>query len=378
MQNTFKGVFKDKRVLVTGHTGFKGSWLSLWLNSLGARVCGYSLPPNTEPSMFSLVGLNESMESHFGDIRDAVSLKKVFDDFKPEIVFHLAAQPLVVFSYSNPVYTYETNVMGTVNVLEAARKCKETRVVLNITTDKCYDNKEWAYGYREVDPLGGADPYSSSKAASELVSAAYRSSYFNPKDFNKTHQTALSTARAGNVIGGGDWAENRIVPDCINALAKGESINIRNPQSIRPWQHVLEPVCGYLHLASLMYLNGFQYSSAWNFGPNDSDVWTVEDIVSKIIKYWGCGDYKVVSDSKFHEANLLKLDISKSKSELKWAPHYSCEEAVAQTVEWYQNYLKCADMRSFTIGQIERFAKSAHDKGANWCADYQSEYFGVS
>ena len=279
--------FEKKKILITGHTGFKGSWLTLWLTKLGAKVIGYSLEPPTKPSLFEILNLKEKIVHIIGDIKDEEKLKNIFKKYKPDIVFHLAAQSLVRFSYKEPKLTYETNVMGTLNVLEAVREAKSVKVVIIVTSDKCYENKEWVYGYRENDPLGGHDPYSSSKACAELVVEAYRNSFFNPKNYGKTHQVALATVRAGNVIGGGDWQVDRLIPDCVKALSKGKPIKIRNPNAIRPWQHVLEPLSGYLLLVQKMWKEPTKYCEAWNFGPYEKDIATVKEIVEKVINLWG-------------------------------------------------------------------------------------------
>jgi len=328
--------WSGKRVFVTGHTGFKGSWLCQWLGSLGATVRGYSLEPPTNPSLFSELGLAKEMDHIIGDVRDYEGLARAVKEFKPEIVFHLAAQALVRLSYAEPRLTYETNVMGTLNVYEAIRTCDTVRVVVSITTDKCYENKEWVWGYRENDPMGGYDPYSSSKGCAEILSAAYRRSYFNPEQYGKTHNVALATARAGNVIGGGDWALDRLVPDCIRSLTKGDVITIRSPNATRPWQHVLEPLSGYMLLAQRMFIDGIMYSEGWNFGPGDDGVMNVENVVKAVIKAWGSGKYEVADNADFHEAHLLKLDISKAKATLKWSPRIDTMTAIAKTVEIYK------------------------------------------
>lgn len=333
IENSF---WQGKRVFVTGHTGFKGSWLAQWLIMLGANVRGYSLEPPTNPNLFNALTLSKCMDSITGDIRDAQVLSSAMAEFKPEIVFHLAAQPLVRLSYIEPRLTFETNVIGTLNVYEAVRSCDSVRVVVSITTDKCYENKEWVYGYRENDSMGGYDPYSSSKGCSEILSSAYRRSYFNPESYGKTHQVALATARAGNVIGGGDWALDRLVPDCIRALMKNDTINIRSPRATRPWQHVLEPLSGYLLLAQRMREDGKSFSEAWNFGPSDEGVMDVENVVKNVIAVWGTGNYHITPDADYHEAHLLKLDISKARALLKWRPKLSTMESIFKTVEVYK------------------------------------------
>lgn len=366
--NSFGGLYKDKHVLVTGHTGFKGAWLSLWLKELGAEVLGYALEPPTSPSLFDSIRLEDKVIHIIGDIRDEERLRSVFHDFQPEFVFHLAAQPLVRLSYKDPKLTYETNIIGTINLFEAIRETASVSVVVNITSDKCYENKEWLYGYREIDPMGGHDPYSSSKGCAELVTSAYRNSYFNPKDFGKKHKVALSSVRAGNVIGGGDWGEDRLIPDCVKSLSQNKTISIRNPDATRPWQYVLEPLSGYLCLGALMYQNGITYSSAWNFGPNDSDFLTVEEIIKRIIHLWGEGDYKINADSRFHEATLLKLDISKADSYLKWKPVYKVNEALETTINWYKEYYNDnkKEIYQYTLNQIKEYVKNAKKRGLEW------------
>jgi CDP-glucose 4,6-dehydratase len=341
--------YNGKRVLVTGHTGFKGSWLTLWLTMMGAKVLGYALESNTDPSLFNVLNLHKDLDHVIGDIRDFEKLREVITEFKPEIVFHLAAQPLVRLSYREPRLTYETNVMGTVNLLEAIRHMKSVRAVVNVTSDKCYENKEWVWGYREIDPMGGYDPYSSSKGCSELITAAYRNSYF------KITETAIASARAGNVIGGGDWAEDRLIPDIVRSLSQGKQIVIRNPKATRPWQHVLEPLSGYLLLGKLLYEKGQEFAEAWNFGPSDSSIMTVEEIVKKCIEIWGNGSYAVDSSEQPHEANLLKLDTSKAKQRLGWQSKLSMSKTVEMTMEWYLSYYSKQSMTSLTLGQIECF-----------------------
>ena len=351
--------FKGKKILITGHTGFKGSWLTLWLIKLGAKVIGYSLEPPTKPSLFEILNLKEKIIHIIGDIRDEEKLKNIFKKYKPEIVFHLAAQSLVRFSYKEPKLTYETNVIGTLNVLEAVRETKSVRVVIIVTSDKCYENKEWVYGYRENDPLGGYDPYSSSKACAELVVEAYRNSFFNPKNYGKGHQVALATVRAGNVIGGGDWQVDRLIPDCVRALSKGKPIKIRNPNAIRPWQHVLEPLSGYLILAQKMWEEPTKYCEAWNFGPYEKDIATVKEIVEKVINLWGKGKYEVESDTQFHEAGLLRLDISKAMIKLGWYPKWNLDIALEKTIKWYKMFYKGKeDMLRYSLQEIKSYITS--------------------
>ncbi len=361
----FHNIYKGKKVFITGHTGFKGGWIALWLKELGAEIIGYSLPPPTKPSFFESVGLESIIDHHvIGDIRDRDKLISVMKEFKPDFVFHLSAQPFVRLSYKEPLLTYETNVMGTVNLFEAVKNINSVKVLINVTSDKCYENKEWVYGYREIDPLGGYDPYSSSKACSELITNAYRNSFFKDKAI------ALSSVRAGNVIGGGDWAEDRLIPDCIRALCQNKTIIIRNPQAIRPWQYILEPLSGYLWLGALMYRDNINYSSSWNFGPVEDDIITVEDVVRLTLKYWGNGDYALDTAVHPHEASLLKLDCSKAHSILKWQPVYNTYKAIEETIHWYKEYYNIKDkdkMNAITISQIEGYVKEARNKKIPWC-----------
>ena len=360
----FGDVYKNKKVLITGQTGFKGGWLSLWLSMLGAEVVGYSLEPPSNPNFFEVIGfpggLNEDIS---GDVRDFEMLHKVFSECKPEVVFHLAAQSLVRPSYEKPTFTYETNVMGTVNVLEAARQAESVRGIVVVTSDKCYENKEWVWGYRENDPMGGHDPYSSSKGCAELVVSSYLNSFFSPEKYGKDHRVGLASVRAGNVIGGGDWGEDRLIPDCILALSKGEEIIIRYPEAIRPWQHVLEPLYGYLLLGAKLSADGSRYSGGWNFGPAGGEMWTVEDVVKKVCKLWGDGIYSIDDREHPHEAHWLKLDCSKAMIDLRWEPQYNNKQALEKTVEWYKRFYedsKGADMRKFTEKQIESYGKPEH------------------
>ena len=344
--------YKNKRVLVTGHTGFKGSWLSIWLTILGADVCGYSLEPETSPSMFNALKLSDKISySGIGNILDCETLERTFQQFQPEIVFHLAAQPIVRLSYGYPKLTYETNVIGTLNVLEAARKCSSTRAFVNVTTDKCYENRELNRGYKEDEPMGGYDMYSSSKACVEILSSSYRRSFLNSET-----AYSLATARAGNVIGGGDWAVDRLVPDCVRALNSTGLIELRNPQSVRPWQFVLEPISGYLLLGKKLYECGKKFSGSFNFGPETADVLNVSDVAQMICNTYGKGSVTVNKKDDLHEANLLMLDINKAKNILGWSPTYSAEKAVTKTVEWYRNfYENRCDMYDYTVEQIQTF-----------------------
>lgn len=346
--------WKGKKVFITGHTGFKGSWLCMWLHQLGAQVAGYALAPPTAPSLFELCNIEKLLDQSFiADIRDLETLKQAMVSFQPEIVIHMAAQPLVRDSYNIPVETYSTNVMGTVNLLESIRTITSVRSVVNVTTDKCYDNKEWLWGYREDEALGGYDPYSSSKACSELITAAYRSSYF-ASDRYEEHGVAIASARAGNVIGGGDWATDRLIPDCVASLLAGDSIAIRNPNAIRPWQHVLEPLSGYLLLAQKLYENGPDYSEAWNFGPDDNDAKPVAWIVKKICRMWNSRVEVIIDEGNHpHEATYLKLDCSKAKSRLGWYPRWSLEETLGRIIEWVKVYQAEEDIKDICFHQIK-------------------------
>lgn len=365
MDKHLKEIYGNRRVLITGHTGFKGSWLSLWLTELGASVIGYSLEPPTEPNLFDFINLKDKVTHITGDVRDEKLLNSVFKKYQPEFIFHLAAQPLVRISYNEPKITYETNVMGTVNILEAVRKTNSVRVCIIITSDKCYENKEWVYGYRETDPMGGYDPYSSSKGCAELVTATYRRSFFNSKDYGKVHNVALSSVRAGNVIGGGDWGEDRIIPDCVRALSQKKEIVVRNPRATRPWQYVLEPLSGYLLLGTLMYENGAEYSSAWNFGPNDESIITVEELVKLVIKHWDSGSYTIDTSSHPHEAGFLKIDTSKARALLGWKPIYNIYEAFEKTINWYRyfyNGMGNEELYEFTIKDIMEYVNRMSDE----------------
>jgi len=346
--------WNKKRVFITGHTGFKGSWLCLWLNSLGAEVTGYALEPPTEPSLFNLCNIDEFINSVKGDVRDLAFLQKTINTAKPEILIHMAAQPLVRDSYIKPVETYEINVMGTVNVMEAVRNTTGVKAFVNVTTDKCYENKEWLWGYRENEPFGGYDPYSNSKACSELVTAAYRNSFFNPKDYKK-HNLAVASARAGNVIGGGDWGKDRLITDCVAALLQGEKIRIRNPNAIRPWQHVLEPLCGYLNLAEKLYREGPEFAEGWNFGPDENDAKPVIWIVEKLCQRWEGAEYQIDNGAHPHEATYLKLDCSKAKTRLGWSPRWSLDKAIDKIVEWVMDYREGKDIRATCLRQIAEY-----------------------
>ena len=346
--------YKDKKILITGHTGFKGSWLSIWLNMMGAEVIGYSLKPYTERDNFVLTKLEDKIIHIVNDIRDYQNLFDVFKKYEPEFVFHLAAQPLVRESYVNPKETYDVNIGGTVNVLECCRFTKSVKVIVNVTSDKCYESKEWIWGYRENDRLGGYDPYSSSKAGSEIITAAYRQSFFNPEKVNK-HGKNLASVRSGNVIGGGDWQTDRLISDCISSLEKNESVIIRNPSAVRPWQHVLEPLFGYLLLAEKMFENPGQYCEAWNFGPNEESIKPVCEVTDLVIQNWGGGNWEDHSDKNApYETNILKLDISKARTRLGWNPILTIEQAVTATVDWYKIYQE-KDMYQFCKEQIKLY-----------------------
>ena len=348
--------WKDRNVFITGHTGFKGSWLCLILHRLGAKITGYAQKPPTDPNLFEIGKVRSLAKTVFSDIRDLQTLKKSLISTSPEIVVHLAAQALVRDSYSNPVETYSTNVMGTVNVLEGVRDCKGIRSVVIVTTDKCYENKEWVWSYRENEPLGGFDPYSSSKACTEMVTAAYRNSFFNP-EAHKVHNVALATARAGNVIGGGDWAKDRLIPDCIRAVMKREKVVIRNPGAVRPWQHVFEPLTGYLMLAEKLYKEGPGFGEAWNFGPKDNDAKPVAWIAEKISNQFGASLVLQKPSKKrgFREASMLSLDNTKARQILGWHPKWTLEKAVDRTMTWYKAYMDGQDMRKVCEQQIEEY-----------------------
>ena len=347
--------WQGKCVLLTGHTGFKGSWLSLWLQSMGAQVTGYSLAPSTNPSLFDVAGVAQGMSSVIGDIRDLDKLQAVFAEHRPEIVIHMAAQPLVRYSYQNPVETYSTNVMGTVHLLEAVRNTPGVKAVVNITTDKCYENREWVWGYRENEPMGGFDPYSNSKGCAELVSAAYRSSFFNANNYAQ-HGVATATVRAGNVIGGGDWAQDRLIPDILAAFEQARKVDIRNPHAIRPWQHVMEPLRGYLTLAEHLFEHGPSFGEGWNFGPNDEDAKPVAWIVEEMAALWGTdAQWQIDTCGHPHEAHYLKLDISKARSRLDWHPSLRLKDALALIIDWSKQRAAGANMRQLTLDQLRTY-----------------------
>lgn len=343
--------WKGKKVFVTGHTGFKGSWLSLWLQDMGAVVKGYALEPNTTPNLFTEAKVGQNMDSEIGDITD---LKRITDSmiaFNPEVLIHMAAQPLVRLSYKEPVLTYATNVMGTVNVLEVARKCSELKAIVSVTTDKCYENKEWAWGYRENEPMGGHDPYSSSKGCAELVTAAYRKSFFN-----ETNSAFLASARAGNVIGGGDWSDDRLIPDILKAFEKNDPVIVRNPMATRPWQHVLEPLSGYLVLAQHLYEDGSNYAEGWNFGPKDEDCKSVSWILDKMVAKWGKGaSWELDKNNNPHEAGYLKLDCSKAAIQLNWHPKWNLENTLESIINWHQHYISGKNIQEQCLLEIAKY-----------------------
>ncbi|MBF0293892.1 MAG: CDP-glucose 4,6-dehydratase [Magnetococcales bacterium] len=358
------GFWRGRRLFLTGHTGFKGSWLALWLRELGAEVTGYALAPPTQPSLFEMARVADGMASSvIADIRDGEALAAAMERAAPEVVVHMAAQPLVRASYRIPVETYATNVMGSVHLLEAVRRTPSVRAVINVTTDKCYENREWHWGYRENEPLGGYDPYSSSKACAELVTSAYRNSFFPEGEYAR-HRVAVASARAGNVIGGGDWAEDRLLPDFVRAILRGEPVVIRNPHATRPWQHVLEPLSGYLLLAQRLVEEGPRYASAWNFGPLDADARPVGWVAQRMCALWGEGaEYRQEGGEHPHEASFLKLDISKARAGLGWQPRWDLETALASIVTWTKAYRAGARMDAVCLEQIAAYAAHA-DRGS--------------
>lgn len=368
MKNLFKGIFHNKKVFITGHTGFQGAWLSLWLNSLGAKVVGYSLEPPTKPSLFDIVNLKEDIINIKGDVSDLQHLYSILKEHKPTFVFHLAAQSLVRLSYEKPIETFQTNVIGTLNILEGIRKIPTIRSCIIMTSDKCYENREWVYAYRENDSLGGSDPYSASKGAAEIITSSYRKSFFENLVQNK--KIGIASVRAGNVIGGGDWAKDRIMSDSMRSLLSKKIITVRNPNAVRPWQHVLEPLAGLLWLSARMIENPIKYSGPWNFGPSisNSNV-TVKDIVLKTIKQWGGGKWKETKNSKsaHPESNYLRLDSTKAANLLQWYPVYSIEDAISETVSWYKNYgTRHIEMKKFTLEQIHNYSKRAKEMNIVW------------
>lgn len=356
MMDLFDNFYEGKKVLVTGHTGFKGSWLSIWLQKLGAEVIGVALDPYSDKDNFVLSGIGNKIRADIrADIRDGEKIKQIFAEFQPEIVFHLAAQPLVRLSYDIPVETYDVNVMGTIHVMEAIRTTPSVKVGVMITTDKCYENKEQIWGYREDEPMGGYDPYSSSKGAAEIAISSWRRSFFNPADYGKKHHVALASVRAGNVIGGGDWALDRIIPDCIRALEANKIIEIRSPKAIRPWQHVLEPLGGYMLLASKMWDNPTKYCEGWNFGPRTESIANVWSVASKLINSYGKGELKDVSNpNSLHEAKLLMLDINKAHFKLGWEPRMNIDQCMNMVADWYKRY-QTVDVYELCVEQIDKY-----------------------
>lgn len=350
--------WKDKKVFLTGHTGFKGGWLSLYLQNLGAKIYGFSLAPSTTPNLFTVSDIAKNLAGNYiADIRDAASLENAMIQSQPDVVFHLAAQALVKNSYADPVETYSTNVMGTVNLFEAVRKTASVKAVVNVTSDKCYENREWFWSYREDEAMGGYDPYSSSKGCSELVTAAYRQSFLSGT------KVAVATARAGNVIGGGDWASNRLIPDMLNAFENGNSVALRYPASVRPWQHVLEPLSGYTLLAEQLFEKGGEYAEAWNFGPRDQDCKSVAWIAETMAQYWGKGAaWHADTNNHMHEASQLKLDASKAQARLNWQPRWDINKSLQSIVDWHKAYKSSMDMQKFCISQIEDFNLTQHKR----------------
>ena len=365
MQDLFSGIYKNKTVLVTGHTGFKGSWLVYWLNQMGAKVIGYSLEAPTSPNHIDLLSLD--LETVVGDVRDQDRLNRTFEEHRPDIVFHLAAQPLVYLSYENPIETYEINIIGTLKVFEACR-AYNVEAIVNITSDKAYENKEWIWGYRETDPLGGYDPYSSSKGCADLLTNSYRNSYFNIKDYTKSHNTLLASCRAGNVIGGGDWAKNRLITDIMVSVAQGKKVSIRNPKATRPWQHVLEPLSGYLQIGQKILEEKAEFGEAWNFGPSDEGGITVEKVVKNVKIHWDKIDYEITEDpNQLHEASLLKLDCSKAHMTLKWKSVWDSHTTFKKTVNWYKAFYE--EQKVLTEYDLEDYVDDATKKGLSWTAN---------
>jgi len=367
LENSFDGIFKGKTIFVTGHTGFIGTWITLWLHSLGAKVIGYSKNIPTVPSLFEILDLKNNITHVIGDVNDAEHLNDCLTKYNPEIIFHLAAQSIVKTSYDIPIETFQTNVMGTANVLESIRKVPSIRVCVIMTSDKCYENRELDYAYKEGDPMGGSDPYSASKGSAELIVASYRKSFFDSKN-NNNDNVCISSVRAGNVIGGGDWAKNRIVPDCIQSLKNNQPILVRNPNSSRPWQYVLEPISGILKLATKMWNNPSDYNEAWNFGPNHKNKILVKELVSQILESWGDGKWSDISESKGeYEAGTLMVDSTKAMKLLEWKPVYSLDESISETITWYrENENKTSDMKDFTLDQIQKYVQKAKQLNITW------------
>ena len=347
--------WQGKRVFLTGHTGFKGSWLSLWLSQMGAVVKGYALTPPTTPSLFVEANVAQKVDSEIGDIRDLPQLTKSMTEFNPDILIHMAAQPLVRLSYAEPLETYEVNVMGTAKVLEASRACPNLKSIVSVTTDKCYENKEWVWGYREDEPMGGYDPYSSSKGCAELVTSAYRRSFIAQRN------VGLASARAGNVIGGGDWADDRLIPDILRAFEQQKPVVIRNPKSTRPWQHVLEPLSGYLVLAQKLYEDPNSYAEGWNFGPDENDAKPVDWILDRMVNQWQGAQWQLDQANHPHEASYLKLDVSKAKSRLNWHPTWHLDQTLEKIITWHQAWLAKADMQQVTLLEIEQFMRDMNN-----------------
>ncbi len=362
----FNNIYDNAKVLITGHMGFKGSWLALWLSQMGSTITGYSLQPPTEPNHFNLLDMH--INSIVGDVRDTEKLKQVFKEQQPEIVFHLAAQAIVRLSYSNPVETFSSNVMGTINVFEASRESGSVRAIVNVTSDKCYENREWQWGYREIDPLGGYDPYSASKSCSEIITNCWRNSFFNPKDYGSFHQTLLASCRAGNVIGGGDWAVDRLIPDIVRAVSQNEKVKVRNPRATRPWQHVLEPLHGYLLLGQKLLEGRKEFAGAWNFKPFEDGNVSVGDIVAQFKKAWPKIDYDIsmIPDHP-HEAGLLKLECSKSRTTLQWTPIWDGKTAVEKTALWYKAFYESNEVRS--IKDLSSYIVDAKSKHLSWAKE---------
>ena len=359
----FSGIYRDKKVLVTGHTGFKGSWMALWLKMLGARVYGYSLKPPTQPNHFEI--LNPQIISREGDIRDLNALSAFMNEVNPDIVFHLAAQALVRTSYKDPIETYSTNVMGTLNILEVCRKIDSIKAIVNVTSDKCYENKEWNWGYRENDPMGGFDPYSSSKGCSELLTSSFRNSFYNLSEFEKSHHILLASARAGNVIGGGDWAMDRLIPDIVKAASTQSNVLVRNPRATRPWQHVLEPLSGYLTLGWRLLEGKKEYAEGWNFGPANGYNLSVEDIVNYSKPFWDAIEVEYMQNAtNAHESNLLMLDCSKANKVMKWKPVWDIDTTIKKTIRWYKNYYTSNTIN--TVDDILNYVKEAKEIGLIW------------
>ena len=369
IRDTFDGVYKNLTVLVTGHTGFKGTWLSMWLDLLGAHVIGYSLDPPTPPNHFEMSGMKDRMEDIRADIMDLGRLTGVMEEYQPRVVFHMAAQPIVTESYERPRETFAVNALGTINVLEAIRTTRSVRAAVFVTSDKCYRNKDWLWGYRENDDLGGGDPYSASKAMAEIAVEAYRDAYF-PGNRREEHTAAVASARAGNVVGGGDWARNRLLPDIIRALTEGRPIDIRNPAATRPWQFVLSPLCGYMWLGVQLLREGAQFAGPWNFGPVDPFSDSVLQIVEKVIRLWGSGRWRDISTGHApHEAHWLTLTWEKAASRLEWHPAYALPEVLSGTVEWYREWHRQgagANMYDFSAEQIRSYTEVAGRRNVRW------------